>query len=1137
MQKINICSWPSYARHRRFKIFLLMKWTAIFMLAVSLHVSATGYSQHVSITVENASLKKVFNEIRKQTGYYLVCDESLLTQTGSVSFSVTNSTIDDVLQKCFSGIPFSYSLVEKTLIIKQRDELAPPQDSTRLVTGRISDDRNQPLIGASIKVKGTATGTTTDENGRFTIALKERSGMLEISFIGYETKTVAVNGTDKGLSLSLNRDSRQIGEVVVVTALGLGKKSANLTYSTQSLGTQELNTVKSTNVLNSLSGKVSGVQINRTGGGAGGSVRIVIRGDKSTRNSQPLYVIDGLPLINPTGGADAGWYNSTADGGDILSTINPEDIESINILKGPSASSLYGSQGSNGVILITTKKAKAGISKVDVASSLTMDQAFKFPEEQFTYGQSTPATATTEGSEDSWGAKGATMPNSNYIKDFFQTGMTWINSVGMTWGNDKTSNYLSYANTDNKGIVPTNTLKQNTLTFRESGKFLNDKLTVDGTFMGSIQNSHNRINPGVYFNPLTGLYAFPRGLDFNQYKNYEFFSTSRYLMAQNWWDINTDKGFTGQDYQQNPYWVLYRNPTDNENRNLYTALNLRYTINDWLSAQLRGNYNNYQNNFQRNTYATTQTTIAADNGLLNVNHTNNQTLYGDFVLQANKNLNPDLSLSATLGTSIQDQKGATTNVRGALTVPNVFLESAIDWSNISRAVNQNTAIRRQIQSVFGAVELGYKEKLFLNLTDRNDWSSTLAYTPSAGKGFNYYSGGLSAILSKIFNLPDMFDYAKVRVSYAVVGNDIDPFRTRPLYTFNAGISTPPTSNPIHVAGYYLQPEKNKSLEIGTQWSILKNRLSLDVTYYKSNITNQFFTNIAVAPGLGAGTTADVNGGNIQNTGMEAALTFNAVKSRNFSWSTTINYSYNKNKVLELFNSSVVANPSPDQKYSLSGGSGFLVQGGSFGDIYGRGFLRDAAGHIVVGTNNLPMSADNLYLGNPNPKSIVGWSNTINVHDFSIGILLDGKFGGKVLSTTEALLDQMGVSKRTGDARDNGGKVTIANAVDQTGKAVTAVVDAKDYYQSIGGKSPVSEAYMYDATAVRLREFSISYTLKLDKLVKQIRFSAIGNNLFFLYNKAPFDPEQVAAVNPGGVGVDVFGLPTYRSYGFSIKASL
>ncbi|NML38771.1 TonB-dependent receptor plug domain-containing protein [Chitinophaga sp. G-6-1-13] len=430
-----------------------MKWTAIFILAVSLHVSATGYSQQISLTVKNVPLKKVFNEIRKQTGYYLVCDESLLDQVGPVTFSITNSTIDGVLQKCFSGIPFSYSLVEKTLIIKQRDEQVRKPDTTHLVTGRISDDRNQPLIGASIKLKGTTIGTTTDQNGLFSIVLKEPSGFLEISFIGFESKTVAVYATDKGINLKLNRDSRQIGEVTVVTALGLGKRVSNLTYATQQLGTQELNTVKSTNVLNSLSGKVSGVQINRTSGGAGGSVRIVIRGDKSTRNSQPLYVIDGLPLINPTGGASAEWYNATADGGDILSTINPEDIESINILKGPSASSLYGSQGSNGVILITTKKAKAGISKVDLVSSMTFDQAYKFPKEQFSYSQTTPATATTPGSEDSWGSKGVATPTSNYMRHFFQTGMTWINSAGMTWGNDKTSNYLSYSNTDNKGIV------------------------------------------------------------------------------------------------------------------------------------------------------------------------------------------------------------------------------------------------------------------------------------------------------------------------------------------------------------------------------------------------------------------------------------------------------------------------------------------------------------------------------------------------------------------------------------------------------------------------------------------------------------------------------------------------------------
>lgn len=1127
-------------------IFLTMKLTAILLLAACLQTKAGSYAQTVNISVRDAPISKVLLDIERQTGYVFFYDASLLKKTKPVTIVLKNVSLEQSLKEILQKEGLDYSIENTTITIakkevdKGRDQakVSVPESPLSLdISGTVTDKDGNPLSGATIKVKGVSGGATTDANGHFALHLPNDRNIIEISFVGYETRTMEISANNTNLRIILSASSKQLGEVTVITALGIGKKVSSLTYSTQQVSNSELTTVKSTNVLNSLNGKIAGVQINRTSAGAGGSVRVVIRGDKSTRNSQPLYVIDGLPVINQIGGATAEWYNGTSEIGDIISTLNPDDIESINVLKGASASSLYGSQGSNGVVLINTKKGRSGASRIDVSSGITLDQASILPKEQFTYGQSTAPDATSPGSEDSWGAKGATMPGSGYLKSFYKTGVTWINSISLTSGNDRSSNYLSYSRTDNSGIVPTGNLKQNSVTLRQTEKFLNDKLIVDGAFMGAIQTAHNRVNPGVYFNPLTGLYAFPRGLDFDACKNFEYFSPSRYLYAQNWWNINTDKGFSGQDYQQNPYWVLNRNPNDNKNQNVYAAATVRYLLKDWLTVQARGNINNFVNEYQRNSYATTQTVLAPDNGLINVNKTNNTTFYGDLLLLGEKRVNDDWGVSFTAGTSIQDQQGKSTAVRGALKVPNVFMESAIDWSNIARAIFTNTSVSRQIQSVFGTAGLNYKDKLFLDFSDRNDWSSTLAFTPSVKRGYNYYSVGASGVLNKLFSLPAVVDYAKVRVSYAIVGNDIAAFSTDPLYTFNAGVSTPPTSSPLKIPGYYLQPERNKSVEAGMQWNLFNNRLNLDLTWYTSNITNQYFQNISVSPGLGAGTHADVNGGNIRNRGIEASVSYNVLRFPKLSWTTTVNFSHNENKVLELFNAAIVADPSPDQMYALTGGSGYLKQGGSFGDIYGRAFKRDAARHIIVDNTGMPEFADNIYLGNPNPKTILGWNNAFKVKDFTVNFLIDGKFGGKVMSVTEALLDQMGVSRRTGDARDAGGKIFIPGTVDEAGHATNGLVDAEAYYKAIGGKSPVGEAYMYDATAIRMCELSVSWRAPLkSSIVKDLRISVIGNNLFYFTRKAPFDPEQVAGVNPGGVGIEVFGLPSYRSVGLNVKCS-
>lgn len=1006
---------------------------------------------------------------------------------------------------------------------------------SRTIKGKVNSNDGKAIPSASVSADGKTV--ITDNDGQFSIDASAGKVTVSITAVGYNSQMVDVAANQNYIQVSLSADLKKL-DPVVVTALGISKKSRTLSYSTQAVQNSELTTVKNTNVINSLSGKVAGLQVSRTSGGAGGSVKVVLRGNKSTTSSDPLYVIDGMPVVNVVGGPDAGLYNSAPDPGDIMSTINPDDIESINVLKGASATALYGSRGGNGVILITTKKGKAGISKIDFSSNITFDNAAILPKQQFGYGQSTAATTSTTGSEDSWGAKGATKPGSNYLKDFYNTGVTFINSIGFSAGNEKSSNYFSYSNTDNKGILPTSKFQQHTVNYRLNSKFLNDKLIFDANVNASFQKAHNRLTPGIYYNPLPGLYLFPRGLDFNAYKNYEYFSQSRYLYAQNWWNINYDKdqanggGWGGQDYQQNPYWVLNRNPIENKNQNIYASASLKYLLTSWLTLQARGNYNMLSADNERKVYATTQSTLARANGAYSINKFKSTNLYGDLILLGDKAISKDLSFNFTLGTSVEDNRKNTTSINGTPTVANVFIESALDRSNISIT---NSLPRRQIQSVFGSVQFGYKNMLFLELSDRNDWSSTLAGSASEKNGFNYYSAGLSAVISDMLKMPEAIDFAKLRVSYATVGHDVTEYAqtsTIPQYTFNGGLTVPPNS----YAYLGVKPERNNTIEIGAQMSLLKNRLNLDVTWYKSNSKDQFFQAIDLQT---INTKTDINAGNIENKGIEASVSFRAVKTKSFTWTTALNFARNTNKIVELFDPNIVRNVNPSTTYGLTGGAGYskLRLGGAFGDLYGRTIQTDAQGRMVVdNATHLPVFIDSLF-GNSTPKFLLGWSNTFTYNRFTLSALVDGKFGGDAFSITEGYMDQMGVSERTGNARDNGGTVAINNAVTTTGQSWSGTVAASDYYKAVGGKTPAGSQYVYDATTVRLRELSISYQIPVkSKIVKDFRFGVVANNLIYFVRKAPFDPEQVAGVTAGSAGIDAFGLPATRSIGFNLKCS-
>ncbi len=981
---------------------------------------------------------------------------------------------------------------------------------------------NAPLGGATIRLESTSIGTSTNDQGMFTLNVPQGAVKLLVTLVGYEDARRTVTVQENDITIKMTSKSSAL-ETVVVTALGIQRKAKSLTYSTQVVKGDELTKVKDVNPMNNLTGKVSGVQINRSSSGMGGSVNIVLRGFKSNRNNQPLYVIDGLPITNTDGSGNSGPFGGGTDRGDILSTLNADDIAAINVLKGASASALYGSQGANGAIMITTKKGAEGNLKIDLSSGFTADKAFYLPKLQYRYGQTTPS------SEESWGEKGNF---ADPVKDFYNTGTTFINTVALSGGTNRIQNYFSYANTSNKGILPTNTFKQHSATFRNSMNFFDNKLFFDGSLMYSRQNIHNRPSSGLYFSPIAGLYLFPRGQDFEKYKNFEYFSESRNFYLQDWWNINADAKLTGTHHQQNPYWVLNRIPTDQKRDNIIGQAQFRYTLTDWLAVSARGTLNKRWDHWERRIYAGTQGVLSGlpidgklgDNGRYNVDRSESTALYGDLLLTGNKQWAEQLDLNFTAGTSINDLRSNGTVLDLArLAVANKFLMSNI-YRDAPMQSATETISRRQIQSLFASANLGYREKVYLDLTARNDWASTLANTPKEHKGYFYWSAGISTVLSELFKLPSAITYSKLRLSFAQVGNDVAAYSTIPVNTLNTGILTPNVSGPY--MGIPLKPEISKSIELGYEGRFWKDRINLDIALYRTNTKDQYFE--YQGPVGVVNTTVFLNAGNVENKGIEAALGVTAIKKEQFSWNTGFNFTANRNKILKLA-------PNLGNTYPLGGNFNVLRLGGSFGDFWAPMFKRDPNGTIIVDDNGRPQIAPAGYIGNNTPKAIVGWTNNVNYKDFGLSFTIDGRFGGKVISITDGYLNSFGVSEESAAARDRGG-VDIA-AVKMDGTPWQGLLPAQAYYSAVGNRDGIIEGQLYSATNIRMREIALSYKLPIKwQGIKQASISLTGRNLFFFRNDAPYDPELNTTTGVGGQGYDSFALPTTRSYGLNLKVS-
>lgn len=1007
----------------------------------------------------------------------------------------------------------------KRPVFRETVRKASADNST--VRGRVVDVSGEPLIGATIREKGGTRGTVTDIEGNFILSVPD-SAVLQVSFVGYESIEVSVGGR-KTLEIQL-RENTVMLDNVIITALGLEKKEASLAYSIQKVKGEELTRMKEVNMITALAGKAAGVQINKNSSGIGGSAKVSLRGIRSASgDNQPLYVIDGVPMLNigteQAYSAIGGTANAgNRDGGDGISNLNPEDVESISILKGAPAAALYGSQAANGVILITTKKGNtAGQRNIHFSTGLTFDKAFSLPKMQNCYGVSDVV--------DSWGEK-AYLPTSNELNDFFRTGLTSITSVSVNYGNEKIQTYFSYANTTGRGIVDKNQLTKYNINLRETAVMFNQRLKLDGNVNVMRQIVKNKpVSGGFYMNPLVGLYRFPRGEDLSYYKdNYEIYDPERKLGIQNW------HTFT-EDFEQNPYWIQNRIQSKETRMRSIISLSANLRINSWLTVQARGSVDYISDKMRQKFYASTAPALCGANGRYIEMDYQETLIYGD-VMAMGKRKWEDFALDVAIGGSINDKNVNSTRYdskNASLKYANVFNLANIVM-NGSASIDQKIDSRRQLQSVFGTAQVGYQDKVFLDLTARNDWASTLAYTSHEKSGFFYPSAGLSFLIDKWIQLPEWISFAKLRGTYSKVGNDIPQFITNSVSHITAGGELQANDAAPFKE---MEPEMTHSVEVGTEWRFFQSRLGFNLTYYRTNTHNQFFKLPALAGDMYA--YRYVNAGDIQNRGWELTVDATPVLTPDFTWKTSLNFSSNRNKIKELHEElkELVYGPSSfSSSYAMK-----LVKGGSIGDIYGKAFVRDAEGNIVYQTEGdhkgLPAvegEGNTIKVGNANPRFIMGWNHTFSYKGFSLYFLLDWRYGGKILSQTQAEMDLYGVSQVTALARDRGYVTLEGQQID----------NVKGFYKNIvGGRAGVTEYYMYDATNLRLREVSLNYTfpkkwMQKTKVLKDLQLAFVARNLCFLYKKAPFDPDLVLSTGNDNQGIEVFGMPTTRSLGFTVK---
>lgn len=1108
-------------------------------MVACVQVSAKSFSQdRINIALKDVKLKYAITYIQHNSKYRFLYNDDLIPKNKRVSVEAKDASIEQVLNIIFQSTGLLYHVMDNNLIVisLQGEPTQPPVPVKGTVRLHNSDGSYTPREGVTVAEKGTANGTTTNERGEFTLTVSDANAVLQISSVGYKTIELPLNGR-VSVDIVLEASAKELQDVVV-TALGITRQKKSLTYATQTLKGSELSDSREPNLTSAMNGKVANLVISKTNSGPGSSNRIIFRGNRSIANTnQPLIVVDGVRIDNNTKAtADVALFGGR-DNGDGISNINPDDVESMTVLTGASAAALYGSDASNGAIIITTKKGLAGRGiGVQVASSFNMETPMTYPKFQNVYGQG-DAGLFIANSDNSWGAKmegqqvqdwtgktQALTPQSNNFRDFFKTGTELMNSVSISTGNGKSQTYFSYTNIYSKGIIPNNDYKRNNLNLRQTVQ-LTDKLSVDVKANYIVENIGNRPLSGAANRVMSTLYAMPRSLRLSDIKNFET-QNSDGTLSQNYWA--TEK----PDFQ-NPYWSVYRNLYDRDRNRFIGLVSLKYQLTPELSIQARSSIDYYADVSEEKDYnGTFWLTDYPGRGNYVLNKESNKQFNNDILINYNKDLTTDLHLLVNAGASLEQWhfERSTMNNQG-LNAPNLFsTTNAVSLSPVLYGYLPYFPLARtEKQSVYAAAQLGYKNYLFLDLTGRNDWNSTL---PVNNASYFFPSAGLSAILSDIFRMPEPISLLKLRTSYAFVGNGTAFNQIKPSFTLAPGgnggfLLIDPTLRDAN-----LKPEKSRSFEAGLDLGLFRNRLTAEITYYHTSTINQILT-IPVPQPSGYANRI-INAGNIRNQGIELLINGRPVSGKDFKWNIALTFGANKNKVISL--DSLQKEPYLSSPQSL--GAIIVREGGKYGEIYTSSLQRNDQGQIIVRNDDgLPVveTAQTHFVGNYNPDWTGGITNTFQYKNWALSFLVDMRKGGVIISGTHALMAAKGTAEQTLAGRET--KFVIPNSVREDGGKNETAVSAQDYWMWVTGNS-VGELFTYDATNARLREASISYSLPSSLLgksfIKGASLSLIGRNLFFLKNNADgIDPESSLGTG-NNQGIEYSSIPTTRSYGLYLK---
>jgi len=1122
---------------------------AIIVLSTCLQASAGVFSQNITFSGKNVSLEKVFTAINKQSGYLVFCDYSLIREARKVNIHVKDAPVESVLNECLKDQALAYEIVDKTIVIERKkaaaaEELAPvppPMD----VHGRITNEKGEAVPGATVAVKGTSKVTATNDNGEFTLNGVDDKAVLVITSVGYERTEIGVAG-QTSLSITMKVGAAAINEIVV-TALGISKEERKLGYAVTTVGGDQLNKARETNVALSLGGQVAGLSVHGANGGPGSSARILLRGMPSMNSGgSPLFIINGVPMDNTQRGASGEWGGS--DNGDGISNLNPDDIETMTVLKGQAASALYGARASNGVIIITTKTAKKGQSLIEYNGNAQFDKAVNYTDYQYVYGQGdgnlkpTSTSGALATNRFAWGAKMdgtqtvqyngksyAYSPFKDNIKNFYQTGPTWTNTVSVGSGTDRGSFRLSASTLDNTSIVRNSGIQRRTLNLNVNQK-ITDKLTAT-LFANYIdEQDHNR--PQLSDGP-------------GNPNNFQFLAPNvDARIFQPGQDANgREIVFSDDNYVTNPWFVVNNWINNTGRKRLIGNTSLKYNFYDWLYVMGRVgidkendrifqvtptgtdySYNNKGQSGQLNGLTTLSTTELNWDGLIGVSH----------------KLTDDLHLDATLGGNVRTNDYEYLQLNGSqFVVPYLYTPS-----NVATFGRQYYYYSKEIHSGYYSVDLNYKDWLLLNTTGRYDAFSTLPkgnrgiFTPSVSGGFVFSHflentainfGKLRAAYAQTsgepIGGPNQTNSGAYQTNiYYGVGN---PFNGTATGTLN-GVGSVHDDLPS-LPNLFLKPFTLTEIELGAEVKLFNSRLGIDADYFTRKTRHEIQPGtISMSTGY---STYYVGTGSTQNNGVEVQLTGSPVKTRDFTWNISFNYTHVTNKILET---DAAGNPVTLGTYRPLNANTAFVKGLAGPQIMAYDYTYDAKGNVVVDASGLPKRAGKeTPFGNVLPTDYGGLRNDFTFGNINFGFLIDYNYGNKILSATNYYTLYRGLNKLTLAGRDNG----ITTGVTAAGAQNTQTATAEKYYQDI---AQISRNNVLNGNYIKFRQVTLGYTfsnkmLGNNPIFEAINVSLVGRNLFYFMKKSPnIDPESNFTTTVKYAGIEGTSLPSARTFGVNVN---